>query len=159
MNAFAAGPTQCAMFAALLAIASSCGDDDGVASPARDAGEAGRDGPSGRGGSGSDRRDADAGSVTGDQCRSDAVQAAGASCLRCVCAIDPAEVLACTDTCWALVTCVHAECGGDGTDGECIGRECADHLGGVMEANTFGPVFGACAQDCAAAQSDSDAGR
>jgi hypothetical protein len=88
-----------------------------------------------------------------------AVQTAGASCLACVCEIDPDEAVACGDTCWALVTCVHAECRGDGTDGECIGRECADHLGGVSQANTFGPVFGECAQACAGEPDDSDGGR
>jgi hypothetical protein len=157
MNALAAGLAQRVILAALLASAGSCGDDDGGASPGRDAGEVGRGGPGGRGGSGGDRRDAGA-PVTPEQCRRDAVQTAGDDCLECVCGMDPAEVVACADACWALVTCVHAECRGDGTDGECIGRECADHLGGVTQANTFGPVFGACTKSCGIAQSDSDGG-
>jgi hypothetical protein len=158
MNALVVGLARRAVFMALLAMAGSCGDAEGGASAGRDAGEAGRDGSASRGGSGGDRGDAGAAQVTRMQCLREAVQTASAQCLACVCEIDPREVVACADVCWALVTCVHAECRGDGSDGECIGRECADHLAGVSQANTFGPVFGECADVCATAQSDSDGG-
>lgn len=74
------------------------------------------------------------------------------SCIRCGCGAAPMQVIACDQTCWALIECVLTNCpdvAGTPDQTSCVVNECSESLAGATSATALGPVLTErCADVC-----------
>jgi hypothetical protein len=73
---------------------------------------------------------------------------AGASCVECVCTMDPMSHTKCDANCWGLIQCIGSMCAGNSTDIICIGTMCSMFTGETAMATAFGPTVMACPTQC-----------
>ncbi|TPW00830.1 MAG: hypothetical protein FD124_3894, partial [Alphaproteobacteria bacterium] len=137
--------------------ASGCGDDSGSsAGSGGSGGSAGTSVDGGGGGTGGSGGSGGSGGTGGNfnkaQCLANSVWEVGAECLDCACTTSPNVTAQCDQVCWKLLVCVGLSCDGKLDDLNCIGKECAEYLGGATEAMAMvaSPVILACGDVCLA---------
>jgi hypothetical protein len=80
---------------------------------------------------------------------------ASAACVSCVCENDAETTVACDASCWALISCVGAKCGGDASDLTCFtdADKCMKEVGvaDTTAAGALGDVIDMkCSDKCVA---------